>query len=59
MFKTDAYARILCSKCNEQVDTLMPGQIFNGIKECKKCSYMTRPIPKKIVKKAAPKTEEK
>jgi len=34
-YKTSEFARIRCVDCNEIVATLMPGQLFDDIPECK------------------------
>lgn len=56
MYITDAYARILCSKCKKQVAILMPGEVFNGIPQCE-CN-IPKASPKKATRKTVPKAEE-
>ncbi len=35
MYKTDNYTRITCSKCKQEVTTLLPGETFGEIPTCK------------------------
>lgn len=50
MYITDAYARVKCSKCGEEIQAILPGQEFT-LQECKNCKpQKPKTRSKKVVK---------